>query len=160
MPNPNPSTTSCNSSPNLKPINEEKLSSSLADMNSIYMPFMLPINAGSENALLTSLNLNTSTAVPFGALSIGLGSLTGFQVTPPSPLFACSQAFTSAMPIAPTPFDHPSLSDGGLASIPIEPTVGQIPEEMTAFNSFLTSVRRLEALFHQHNSALITTLNL
>uniref|UniRef100_A0A915BBV8 DM domain-containing protein n=1 Tax=Parascaris univalens TaxID=6257 RepID=A0A915BBV8_PARUN len=48
LPRSNSSTTSCSSSPSSKPVSEEKLSSNIADVNPLYVPFMLSVNASSE----------------------------------------------------------------------------------------------------------------
>lgn len=104
------------------------------------------------------MNLNAQTTLPFSTLPTKLGSLAAFQIAPCSPLFACSAPLPST-PMTSITIERPSVFTGGVASMPVEPSVGQIPEDMTAFNSFLTNMRRLEALFSCHNSTFVTMPN-
>ncbi|VDK50180.1 unnamed protein product [Anisakis simplex] len=147
---------------------EKLMSPTLSDWNPFGLPFIFPLSAvtttNHENMLLGSLNADASARLSLEvALSHSLNSLSRCHPTdrqPSSSVLSCSPALPSPIPIAPMmPFENRPFFAGALPSLPFEPTVGQIPEEMNTMTDFLSSVRHLETLFQQHNPNLFYTLN-
>lgn len=149
------SSGSCSSPLSDKALRDEKTITNVSEVGSICMPLTLPATIPNEALLFNPLNSTSFSMLPlsqyhFQGFPSDLSSLVALPVNPSTPFFGRPSLLPSSIPsiLLKRPFN------GGLSTLPTEPVGGQIPEEISAFTSFLNSVCQIETILHHQQMNL------